>query len=274
VAGDIEETGLLERPLAPRSLVASLLLGTHPPRLPGALLVRWCGLFGVAEGTTRVALSRMVDRGELVHDDGAYTLAGDVRARQAPQDWSLHPQLVEPWTGEWRLAVVHLPARAAPERARLRAAARRLRLIELREGVWGRPHNLPPAADPDDARRDLERQTLAFTAYPHFDTAELIARFGAEEWAARARRLAERVEHERRRLDARAPERFPAVFEAGAAALQHVRSDPLLPREIVGARWPGPALRAAYLRYQPAFSSALAEWFRGVRAEAVSPGGR
>jgi len=27
--------------------------------------VRWCALLGIAEGTTRVALSRMVDAGEL-----------------------------------------------------------------------------------------------------------------------------------------------------------------------------------------------------------------
>ncbi len=57
------ETG--ERPLTARSIVASALLGTHPPVLRGQLLVRLGELFGVAEGTTRVALSRMVAAGEL-----------------------------------------------------------------------------------------------------------------------------------------------------------------------------------------------------------------
>ena len=42
--------------------------------------MRWCGLFGVAEGTARVALSRMVDRGELRSGSGVYELAGRVRA--------------------------------------------------------------------------------------------------------------------------------------------------------------------------------------------------
>ena len=45
--------GPLPRPLTPRSIIASLLLGIHPPRLRGTLLVRWCGLMGMAEGTTR-----------------------------------------------------------------------------------------------------------------------------------------------------------------------------------------------------------------------------
>src|SRR5690242_13068454 len=67
---------LLERPLAPRSLIASLLLGMRPPRMPAGRLVEWCGLFGVAEGTARVALSRMLDRGELTATDGVYELAG------------------------------------------------------------------------------------------------------------------------------------------------------------------------------------------------------
>ena len=54
-----------ERPLSARSVVASTLLGMRPPRLPTQILVRSGALFGIAEGTTRVALSRMVAAGEL-----------------------------------------------------------------------------------------------------------------------------------------------------------------------------------------------------------------
>ena len=84
---------LLERPLSARSLIASLLLRTRPPRMRGARLVQWCGLFGVAEGTARVALSRMVERGELQTRDGVYEPAGRVQSRQGAQDWSLDPVL-------------------------------------------------------------------------------------------------------------------------------------------------------------------------------------
>ena len=74
------------KPLSARSLVASLLLRSRPPRMPGARLVQWCGLFGVAEGTARVALSRMVERGELYAHDGIYELAGRVAGRRPAQD--------------------------------------------------------------------------------------------------------------------------------------------------------------------------------------------
>src|SRR6476646_8692421 len=109
----------LERPLPARSLIASLLLRSRPPRMRGARLVQWCGLFGIAEGTTRVALSRMVERGELRTRDGVYELAGRVQGRQRAQDWSLAPKL-QPWRGEWRIAFVEPGPRESGERAALR----------------------------------------------------------------------------------------------------------------------------------------------------------
>src|SRR5262245_58993011 len=132
---------LLERPLAPRSLIASLLLGMRPPRMPAGRLVEWCGLFGVADGTARVALSRMLDRGELTSTDGVYELAGRLRGRQPVQEWSLAPRL-QTWNGDWLLGVVETGARAAAQRAAMRDAGRRLRMVELRDGVWCRPDNL------------------------------------------------------------------------------------------------------------------------------------
>ena len=42
--------------------------------------MRWCGVFGIAEGTAHVALSRMVDRGKFGATDGVYSS----RARFGP----------------------------------------------------------------------------------------------------------------------------------------------------------------------------------------------
>jgi phenylacetic acid degradation operon negative regulatory protein len=110
------------------------------------LLVRWCALLGIAEGTTRVALSRMVDAGELTTDAGRYELAGPLRARQAGQDWSLAPVLL-PWSGEWDLWVVRPGARDAASRTALRRAAAAARLVERRDGVG--TAGQPPEATPE-----------------------------------------------------------------------------------------------------------------------------
>ncbi len=133
---------VLERPLSARSAIASLLLGMHPPRMTGARLVQWCELFGIAPGTTRVALSRMAERGELHASGGTYELAGRVRSRQATQDWSVAPQTT-PFDGQWRLGVVTVDARSAPARSALRDAMRRGRYAEVREGVWPVPTTCP-----------------------------------------------------------------------------------------------------------------------------------
>src|SRR2546422_10701136 len=80
------------RPLSARSVVASILLGTHPPRLSAAALVEMCGRFGITGGTTRVALSRMVAAGELAAEGGHYRLVGAaLLSRQRAQDAGLHP---------------------------------------------------------------------------------------------------------------------------------------------------------------------------------------
>src|SRR4051812_39656175 len=96
---------LLERPLSARSVMASLMLGRRVPEAPVADLVRWCDLFGITEGTARVALHRMAAKGELVATGGVYRLAGRLAGRQVRQETSLEPR-VRGWTGEWRVAVV------------------------------------------------------------------------------------------------------------------------------------------------------------------------
>src|SRR4051812_36382177 len=163
---------LLERPLGPRSLVLSLLLRTPGQRMPGARLVQWCALFDVAEGATRVALSRMVERGELQADDGVYQLAGRVGRRRSAQDWSIDPK-PRAWNGEWRMAVVLEGARTAADRSALRDAMRRVRMAEVRAGMWARPDNLPRASAPDDAWRVADAQCAWWTAEPDDDPAAL-----------------------------------------------------------------------------------------------------
>jgi phenylacetic acid degradation operon negative regulatory protein len=255
-------TALLERPLTPRSLVGSLLLGMRPPRMPAGRLVEWCALFGVAEGTARVALSRMVDRGELVAHAGVYELAGHLRARQPVQEWSLAPRLAR-WNGDWLLAVVEPGARSAAERAALRDAARRLRLVELREAVWCRPANLPRTAAPADAWAVADEQCRWWTARPDPDAVgATTALFAPREWADRARLLERRLRDATEAVDPSDGAAIADAFVVGAAALAHVRADPLLPAELCGRRWPGDALRDGYRVFRDAFGSAVRGWFR------------
>lgn len=253
---------ILERPLSPRSLVGSLLLGMRPPRMPAARLVEWCGLFGVADGTARVALSRMAERGELTATDGVYELAGQLRDRQPAQDWSLAPELA-PWSGEWLLGIVRPGSRTAAERAALRDAGRKLRMVELRDGVWGRPDNLPRAAAAADSWAAADRQCAWWRARPDGETLALaVESFAAGAWARRAVELQRHLERSIGAVRHGDGAEIASAFVVGAAALAHVRADPLLPAELCGSDWPGAGFRDAYREYQQTFSDAVRDWFR------------
>src|SRR3954449_1313936 len=84
---DTQMTGDLGlAPLDARSVALSVLLGSHPPVLPARALVALAELFGIAGGTMRPALSRMVAAGELEAIEGRYRLAGRLLDRQRAQD--------------------------------------------------------------------------------------------------------------------------------------------------------------------------------------------
>ncbi|MFI1165721.1 PaaX family transcriptional regulator C-terminal domain-containing protein [Streptomyces sp. NPDC020801] len=231
-----ESAGVDLRPLSARSVVLSLLLGTHPPELPVKDLVRAVEPIGVGGSTLRAALSRMVAAGDLRRSDTVYGLSDRLLERQRRQDGAVHPETLR-WDGEWEMAVVTATGRGPAERAELRARLTALRLAELREGVWLRPANLrrpwPGALDPVvrrfTARPDVPARDLAASLWP------------VDTWAATARALLAHVARADRPAD-----RFTAL----AAVVRHLLADPVLPAALLPADWPGPALRAAYTDYQ------------------------
>jgi phenylacetic acid degradation operon negative regulatory protein len=251
------------RALSARSVVASTLLGMIPPRLSSQLLVRSGELFGIAEGTTRVALSRMVAAGELTVDDGHYVLAGHLLARQERQlaSRSVRDDADE-WAGDWDLQVVTGARRDARDRGRLREAMRQLKLAEVREGVWTRPANLPADRSPD-AAVVVGAQCAGFRARPDRDDPAAFAAelWDLDGWAATARELRSTMAGDVERLEAGDTDALAPTFVVSAAVLRHLVADPQLPAALCPASWPGTDLRADYDRYDRAFKQVWRDWF-------------
>lgn len=247
-------------PLTARSVIASTLLGVDPPRLPSRVLVRSGELFGIAEGTTRVALSRMVAAGELRSGDGAYHLSGRLLERQARQAVS-RAAATTGWDGTWRLAVVTAERRPAAERAELRDAMRDLRMAELREGVWLRPDNLAARALPEVAGR-----CLWLAATPEGPATLAASVWDLAGWARHAQRLRTEMDDVFADLDAGRTDALAPAFVLSAAVLRHFQADPLLPAELLPDGWPGAALRVEYDRYDAAFLAVWRAWFRSMPA--------
>ncbi|MER6563325.1 PaaX family transcriptional regulator C-terminal domain-containing protein [Streptomyces sp. NPDC001027] len=224
------------RPLSARSVVLSLLLGSHPPELAAKDLVRGVEPFGVGGSTVRAALSRMVAAGDLRRTDGVYRLSDRLLERQRRQDDALHPH-TRAWDDDWEMAVVTATGRGPAERAELRTRLGALRLAELREGVWLRPANLSRSW-PAEMDHVLQR----FVTRPSTPARELaVSLWPLDAWARTARELLAHVERARRPAD-----RFTAL----AAVVRHLLADPVLPPALLPADWPGPVLRTVYERHR------------------------
>ncbi|CAN5604066.1 PaaX family transcriptional regulator C-terminal domain-containing protein [soil metagenome] len=245
-------------PLTARSVLLSLLLGSTPPRSPVAQLVRTAGMFGIAEGTTRTALSRMSGAGEVTASDGWYEITSErllARQRRQLESRSATTVIWEP--PSWRGAVIVTDGRrAATDRARLRDELTRARLAELREGVWLRPDNLPPTSI--DAP-----EVQWFKIEPASDPVALAADlWGLAGWSAGAADLLGAMDALLAPLDRRDHRALADGFVTSAAVLRHFQADPLLPPELLPNSWPGHNLRARYDRYDAAYRACLAEFFR------------
>lgn len=250
--------------LTARSVLASVLLGTDPPWLPTALLVRTAAMFGISEGSARTALSRMAAAGEVEQHDGGYRLAGRLVARQARQVASRRAE-VRPWDGTWELATVDsATARSATDRAALRDALQSLRLAEVREGVWARPDNLDPDRSPD-ARAVAGRWCHGWRGARPTPSPAAADLWDLGAWATDADRLRADMARLVPRLDAGDVDELAPGFVTSAAVLRHLQADPLLPDELAPPAWPGRALRLEYDRYDTAYRALLRHWFAAAR---------
>lgn len=248
------------RPLTARSVLASVLLGTDPPWLPTPLLVRTTALFGISEGATRTALSRLVTAGEAVAERGGYRLVGRLVARQSRQTASRLAE-ARTWDGTWELASVDGDgARHATDRAALRDALRTLRLAELREGVWGRPDNLAGDRSPE-AMAEADQWCTWWRAAAPRRTPAVETLWDLRGWAEETTALRREMRALVGPLEAGSPHSLRDGFVTSAAVLRHLQADPLLPEELRPPRWPGDALRADYDRFDRAYRAVLRAWF-------------
>lgn len=248
------------RPLTARSVLASVLLGTDPAWLPTPLLVRTTALFGISEGATRTALSRLVNADEAIAERGGYRLVGRLVARQSRQTASRLAETRQ-WDGTWELVSVDGDsARHATDRAALRGALATLRLAELREGMWGRPDNLAADRSPEAMHQADQWCTwwrgATPTRAPGVETL-----WDLRAWADEATALRSEMGALVGSLEAGSPDGLRDGFVTSAAVLRHLQADPLLPEALRPRGWPGDALRADYDRFDRAYRAVLRAWF-------------
>lgn len=253
------------RPLTARSVIASTLLGVDPPRLPALALVRSGELFGLREGATRTALSRMASAGELVADDGHYVLSGALLDRHARQQEARRSEERRRWDGTWVLAVVTPERRSAADRAGFRTATAHLRFAEVREGLWARPDSAGPDPSPTD-RATVDAQVTWVRGARPDDVDAFVAAFDLGDWADTARDLIAEMHEAQPALDDHRVDVVADTFVTAAAVLRHLVADPNLPVVLLPDSWPGEELRRTFDRFDRTFKATWRSWYQGFRA--------
>lgn len=220
-------------------------------------------LFGLREGATRTALSRMTANGEVVADDGHYALAGDLLRRHARQQAARSPAAAT-WDGTWLAAVVVAERRTAADRSAFRDAAMRLKLAEIREGLWMRPDN----RGHDLASADhgiVDRQATWLRSIRSDDPRTLLDAFDLDTWASRARGLVAEMDRWQPALDERRTDALADTFVVDADVVRHLVADPDLPPELVDDDWPAATLRTGFRRFDTAFKETWRTWYRSFQ---------
>src|SRR5829696_1389023 len=239
------------RPFNARSVVLSVLLGLDPPVLPVRSLVDLGSLFGIAAGTMRTALSRMVTAGELVADADGYRVVGRLLERKGAQDIGRRPA-PRPWDGEWTVAVVIAPRRSVGERRAFRTHMANVRMGELRPDTWLRPANLAPPAGGDGlavVRGPLEGVD---------DAAGLAGRlWPLQDIATTAETLTRRLDAMLGALDGRPADAVPPMITLAAEVVRFLRAEPLLPAPLVAQPWPPDELRERYRTFDRALGRTM-----------------
>src|SRR5262245_22418403 len=138
----------MRRP-TPRSLIVDLLSTLRRGSMPVAALVQAGALFGIAEGSLRVALHRLQAEGRVESDErGQYRLgAAAAPVQSVVEGWRELDRRTKPWSGRW--IAVHAQA-ARRRRTRVDPAAHALRLFGLEPfapGFFVRPANLREGVD-------------------------------------------------------------------------------------------------------------------------------
>jgi phenylacetic acid degradation operon negative regulatory protein len=252
-----------ERPLNARSLALSVLLGSHPPALPARSLVSLAELFGIAPGTMRTALSRLVASGDLAISDRPgsswYHLSGELLHRQRSQDAARH-EPPSSWDRTWHIVVAAEDQRALADRRQFRAAMANHRFGELRPDIWMRPANAPAPTShawivitgPLSGRNEHR------TAAQLWDLTAL---------ATDASALIARLETLREHLDWADTASIPTAFTASANVVRFLRSEPQLPIELRPPGWPMSELRLAYDQFEQQHLRLLHTFLTSLRTD-------
>lgn len=254
---DITSSALDVKPLSARSVILSVLLGSHPPTLPAKQLVALAVVFGFKQGTVRTAVSRMVANSELVLAGNDYSLGPRLLERQRTQDSGRRP-VERAWNGEWTTIAVLAERRTVAERRQFRSAMQESLMGELRPDLWLRPTNMPP---PATSQALLTTQGTLDGPKPE----ELVRRlWPLDVYRAQTSKLLRAIETSKGGLERGDHGVIPDTFHISSEVVRFLRIEPRLPLTLDPNAARVGELRSRYDEYEKLFQTVLAHFFKNA----------
>jgi phenylacetic acid degradation operon negative regulatory protein len=252
-----------------KSFILDLLSTLRRGTMPVSALIEAGRLFGIAENSLRVALTRLRAAGQVERDSrGRYRLGEAARpVGRRVTSWRDVERRIRRWDGGWAGVLGGERAAAAGQRDRRRRdrALRFLGFRSLAPAFWIRPDNLRGGVDAlrsELAALGLRPGDMVFALRQLDPVTEARARGLWEPKALHAAHRSLRIEVEKsyQRIDALPVERaMRESFLLGGRVIRQLTLDPLLPEAID----PGEERRAlleAMRRYDPLGRGAWAEF--------------
>ncbi len=260
----------------PKRLLLDLIATARDGAMPVRALVAAGTLFGIEEGSLRVALTRLGSRGLVEQDSrGCYRLAPLARPLgRHVLAWRQSRRRLRDWNGRWILV---WPGRSGLARTAVRRQERALGIYgfaTLRPGLVLRPDNLTGSID--ETRRNLTELGLAPSALvcvgEDFDAATESHARGLWDRAALEegyRASLARIDGSVARLEkASLEEGLVESYTLGGSILRSLLLDPFLPEELVDTE-----ARSALLGAMVAYDRmGRALWSRFMRPYGVATG--
>jgi phenylacetic acid degradation operon negative regulatory protein len=260
----------------PQSLIGDLIASYWSARdelIPSAALVELLADFGLSAGSSRIALSRLAQKGRIVRAHVGrrtyyrHTIAGSDRVDSVRARVISFGGVAPDWDGRWWLVAFNVPEEVRHVRHALRAGLRELGFGPLYDGVWICPRAALDELNELLARTGAERATV-FNATVHgaVDVASVFALdLVARSYARYVRDLSSFAQSgalaQLRPVDA-----FVLRTIVWDRWRELVRDDPDLPMQLLPHDWPRPRAHVLFERLHTQLELRARERVRGAAA--------
>ena len=257
--------------ISTKELLYGIMISLRPDAAVFNQLAALCAPFNISETTLRTNLSRMASNRLIeVNRKGKtalYSLTG--RSRRIGKNVAAgFTRNADPnWTGAYWGIGFSVPESQSPARHKIRTKLEAYRYASWIPGLWIRPEleNEEPYNGLDDFGNNGFCKLLKFRPRLPLSKEDIYSMWKLDKKAETMKTVQNDLEAELSQVNDLKPlEAFKKRMIVGKTVIQTLSSDPLLPKEMLPANWPGHKLRILFNKWQEAVEPKAEEFYKPI----------